>query len=273
PVQVLLHPCCPSTSLPSGTLKRSKKEEVMELICIDIVGPLPVAHLGGNRFRYILTWICAGSHFLGAIPLLQATAEAISNALERNVIDVFGRVKEIAADNASQLRKAAQISEVQLEDIGWFCRAPMARFLSKATLRCNHRDLGGGITPAKLMFGHDRSALWRFSPPSLATAASSLNDAVHAISEIRNEHMTTLFQKDVTVEPVSAANLSRRRQRFKIGDSVLRWSNAATGLKPNWKGPFKVTATPGNITVLLSDRSLQDTRNVRRYLGRGEGCK
>ncbi|KAF4677442.1 hypothetical protein FOZ60_017352 [Perkinsus olseni] len=211
--------------------------------------------------------------------------------------------REIAADNASQLRCASFVAWCQslnircwhipvaapwrnallerqhkslkssLRDIGWFCRAPMARFLSKATLRRNHRDLGGGITPAKLMFGHDRSALWRFSPPSLATAASSLNDAVHAISEIRNEHMTTLFQKDVTVEPVSAANLSRRRQRFKIGDSVLRWSNAATGLKPNWKGPFKVTATPGNITVLLSDRSLQDTRNVRRYLGRGEGCK
>ncbi|KAF4650676.1 hypothetical protein FOZ61_011127, partial [Perkinsus olseni] len=90
---------------PSGTLKR--RREVMELIYIDIVGPLPVGHLGGNRFRYILTWICAGSHFLGAIPLVQATAEAISNALERNVIDVFGRVKEIAADNVSQFRQIA----------------------------------------------------------------------------------------------------------------------------------------------------------------------
>ncbi|KAF4719422.1 hypothetical protein FOZ62_017677, partial [Perkinsus olseni] len=144
PVQVLLHPCCPSTSLPSGTLKRSKKEEVMELICIDIVGPLPVAHLGGNRFRYILTWICAGSHFLGAIPLLQATAEAISNALERNVIDVFGRVKEIAADNASQLRCASFVAWCQSLNIRCW-HIPVAAPWRNALLERQHKSLKSSL--------------------------------------------------------------------------------------------------------------------------------
>ncbi|KAF4646891.1 hypothetical protein FOL47_005508, partial [Perkinsus chesapeaki] len=47
---------------PSGTLKR--RREVMELIYVDIVGPLPIGNLGQSKFRYILTWICAASHFI-----------------------------------------------------------------------------------------------------------------------------------------------------------------------------------------------------------------
>ncbi|KAF4699888.1 hypothetical protein FOZ62_021576, partial [Perkinsus olseni] len=89
---------------PAGSLKR--RREVMELIYVDIVGPLPVGHLGASRFRYMLTWMDATSHFLGAIPLPYATAEAVVNALERNVIDIFGRVKEVAADNGSQFRSS-----------------------------------------------------------------------------------------------------------------------------------------------------------------------
>ncbi|KAF4668081.1 hypothetical protein FOL46_002146, partial [Perkinsus olseni] len=54
----------------------------------------------------MLTWMDATSHFLGAIPLPYATSEAVVNALERNVIDIFGRVKEVAADNGSQFRSS-----------------------------------------------------------------------------------------------------------------------------------------------------------------------
>ncbi|EER17602.1 gag/pol/env polyprotein, putative [Perkinsus marinus ATCC 50983] len=283
---------------PSGTLKR--RREVMELIYVDIVGPLPLGHLGQSKFRYILTWMCAASHFIGAIPLSYATSEAVANALERNVIDVFGRVKEIAADNGSQFRSASfaawcgslsircwhipvfapwrnALLERQHKSIKASLKVLIdsvehrwPQYLSKAVSRCNNRDLGSGITPSMPMFGDDRTALRRFCPPNPATMASSLNDAVRAIADIRNKRLVTLFgDADISVSPVPDNHLSRRHNEFKIGDVVLRWTPAATGLQPNWKGPHTVVATPGHFTVLLSDGSLQDTRNVRRYFGKG----
>ncbi|KAF4647396.1 hypothetical protein FOL47_004660, partial [Perkinsus chesapeaki] len=217
---------------------------------------------------------------------------AVANALERNVIDIFGRVKEIGADNGSQFCSASfsawcQSLSIRCWHIPVFApwrngllerqhksiKASLKilidsvehrwpQYVTKAVSRCNNRDLGSGITPSMLMFGSDRNALWRFSPPSPATTASSLNDAVRAIADIRNKRLAVLFgDGDTTIHPVPDCNLSRRQTKFKIGDPVLRWSPASNGLKPNWKGPYEVVGTPGHFTVLLSDGSLQDSRN------------
>ncbi|KAF4648457.1 hypothetical protein FOL47_003205, partial [Perkinsus chesapeaki] len=88
-MSVLPLPCYPqlenSWSKSLGQSLRHRRD-TMELIYIDLVGPLPPTRGPDGGYRFVLTWLDATSGFVGGIPLKKATSYEICNALERHVL-------------------------------------------------------------------------------------------------------------------------------------------------------------------------------------------
>ncbi|EEQ98529.1 gag/pol/env polyprotein, putative [Perkinsus marinus ATCC 50983] len=287
-----------------GSLRH--RRDIMELIYVDIVGPLPSTRGTDGGYKYILTWLDSTSGYVGGIPLRKATSYEICNAPEHHVLDVYGRVKEIASDNGAAFSSSVFLSwcssyairpwkipvycpwrNGQLERCHRSIKATLRclcdsvqhkwdRYLSKALFRCNSRIIPDtdNISPFMLMFGESRTVLRRFLSSPASSFPQSLSDVVRNMVDMRNTRLDAIFGNtdDVkpTIDPVPQCNQHRRSASVKVGDSVLKWS-PSTGHGPlgtHWSGPYTVTHKRGHQTVILSDGSLQDCRNVRKWHGK-----
>jgi transposase InsO family protein len=70
----------------------------MEKVSLDIVGPFPVSKKGNNN---ILTIQCNFSKFCMAIPIQNATAEAVADAFIKRFICIFGAPLTILTDQGA----------------------------------------------------------------------------------------------------------------------------------------------------------------------------
>ncbi|CAB0016239.1 unnamed protein product, partial [Nesidiocoris tenuis] len=73
-----------------------------EALFIDIAGELPASHR--DRYKYILVCMDAFTRFTFFIPLRQATAKSVTEAIERVIFKHFGYWESLHSDNASIFR-------------------------------------------------------------------------------------------------------------------------------------------------------------------------
>ncbi|MDY7090545.1 MAG: RNase H-like domain-containing protein, partial [Actinomycetota bacterium] len=78
-----------------------------EMICMDIVGPLPVT---SSENRYLLTIIDRFTRFVMAIPLKEISAVQVATAFVNNWIYLFGAPDKLLTDNGTQF--TSEIMEV-----------------------------------------------------------------------------------------------------------------------------------------------------------------
>ncbi|KAF4735342.1 hypothetical protein FOZ63_021771, partial [Perkinsus olseni] len=70
------------------------------------------------------------------------------------------------------------------------------------------------------------------------------------------------------IDPSTYSRQVARRRLFKAGDSVMKWVRNTDPLTPSWKGPLRVQQVLGDFTYALSDGTVQDSRNMRKYFGK-----
>lgn len=78
-------------------------EAPLDLLSIDLIGPLPNAYYG---YRYILTMVDVFTKFVWLVPLKNICAKNISKAIESEVLMRYGTPLNILCDNASVFRSA-----------------------------------------------------------------------------------------------------------------------------------------------------------------------
>ena len=71
----------------------------MEMIGMDITGPLPVTERG---YKYLLTYVDYFTKWAGATPLKEITAEAVASAFYNNIITIHGAPEKLMSDRGAQ---------------------------------------------------------------------------------------------------------------------------------------------------------------------------
>ena len=89
--------------------------EAIEILEMDIVGPLPVT-IAGNK--YILTLQCNLTKYSDALPISDMTAEMVATALVHDFITRFGCPEAIKTDQGSNfqsslMQKVAKIFKIK----------------------------------------------------------------------------------------------------------------------------------------------------------------
>jgi hypothetical protein len=152
------------------TAKAVKFEDVFSTLAIDIVGPLPLASLLDNTYRYILTVQCCLSKFLFAIPLPVTNAQIICQTLFRHVFAIAGIPRQLISDNGPQFTSKEFrdfLDTLGIEIIYTSVYTPQSNPVERA-----HRTMKQTLTA----YVSDHPELWLEYLPAVVL---SLNTAVH----------------------------------------------------------------------------------------------
>lgn len=225
-----------------------------QMVSVDIIGPLPMST---SRHRFIVSFSDYFSKYSVFVPLRTATAKAVSNVLEKEVILMFGAPQTIICDNGSQFRSRqfqAKASEYQID----ICYTPhyhpqanpmerpnrVIKTLISSYVKENHREWDKhlvklafamktavhevtGYTPAYLNFGRELPRSGKEYPPWGEEEYSDRVDSRRQYAE-RLDSVPLLY-KEVqdklarAYERSSATyNLRRRPQEYQEGQIVWR---------------------------------------------------
>lgn len=92
----------PEQKLPLGLMsRRVEVEKPWQLICTDLIGPLPRSSQG---FSYILVVADCFSKYALFFPLRSATASAVTKRIENEIFLIYGVPQNIICDNGGQYR-------------------------------------------------------------------------------------------------------------------------------------------------------------------------
>lgn len=152
-------------------------------------------------------------------------------------------------------------------------------YVTKAQRRINTRSTYG-YSPQELFYGFD--ALTPFSRRFEDVSNTIDEDSVRFEARRRDRERQRMVDSTLNVmEKMRADALSRinpstytrqvaRRRLFKVGDSVMKWVRNVDPLTPSWRGPLLVQQVLGDSTYKLSDGTVQDSRNMRKYFGKAQ---
>lgn len=245
------------TSAPAGKMLCQKKVTApMQVLSIDLVGPLPKSYSG---HIYLLTIVDIFSKFVWLHPLKQATSKTIVKFLEENVFLKYGVPHCIVSDNGSQfiskefetLLKKYNVPKVfrncvyfpQNNTIERYNRTIETAIASYCG--SNHRDWTKnlvkvqtalnshvsavhGFTPFFVMHGREHILDGRFhnlkdysevvdiDSSDLASYTTNLKELSLVFDEIQ-QHLLGAYQKNA-----DRYNLRRRTVHYKEGDIVWR---------------------------------------------------
>lgn len=225
----------------------------LDLLSIDLVGPLPVAYYG---YRYILSMVDVFSKFVWLVPLKSANAKSICSALESEVIFRYGSPLLVLCDNATVFRSAQFSNFLTSYDIHPPCFTPYyspqanvverynqtvittlsilvgnddrswARHLPKVALYLNSCvNLATSYTPNFLMYGREIDAISRRRvaqtvSPGLADSRGNRAENLSCLQEVYAkvaDALTLAFQRNA-----GYYNKNRKQVQFEAGQVVWR---------------------------------------------------
>ncbi|EER05084.1 conserved hypothetical protein [Perkinsus marinus ATCC 50983] len=199
-----------------------------------------------------------------------------------------GLNSEAAPKTAGQIRKKLDqmISKARKlldehQEVGFIRQKvpPMLMRLANEYRRINTRSTYG-YSPQELFYGFD--ALTPFSRRFEDVSNTIDEDSVRFEARRRDRERQRMVDSTLNVmEKMRADALSRinpstytrqvaRRRLFKVGDSVMKWVRNVDPLTPSWRGPLLVQQVLGDSTYKLSDGTVQDSRNMRKYFGKAQ---
>lgn len=279
----------PVNEKPAGLMtERVGIKAPWEMICVDLVGPLPKSSRG---FVYILTVVDYFSKFPLLFALRSATAKAIVRELEDNVLLLFGVPKVIVCDNGPQFRSKeletlCQAYGSQLKFTAHYHPQanPAERInqIIKTTLRAyvaeNHRMWDSqlskvacairtsqhevlGVSPYYANFGRDMVTSGR-EVPLVEDGSGNVQDLGEIAERFKELRVDIGKKLEVASKRAAQAyNLRRRDVQYHPGDLVWRrnfsLSDAANyyaaKLAPKFVGPFEVKKRVSPWTYVLKD--------------------
>ena len=285
--QICQHRKNPGT--PSKTTAAFTPSFPMELICWDIMGPLPISRCG---HKYILVIIDAFSRWATAIPLAETSAITLSDCLWEAFLTKYGAPRHIHSDQGRNLnaevvkrllafwgvktstsvayfpqgnglveRVNRTIQDILAKSLEGKDSDSWSEALSGAMFAYNttpHSETG--MSPHAIFFGR--------LPRLPGALAFDADGATPPEEKFRN--FQTLYDKIAT-----HLQQLKRDERFKVGDLVLVHRPAVAPAFPKkfsmpWKGPYRVVGTCGFMRyVVSSDDGTQfvaHATQVKKYI-------
>ena len=249
----------------------------MQLICMDLIGPIePVS---SRRNRFCLTIIDMLTGFVMAVPIPDKKAETICNAYRDHLFCTFGGSSRMLTDNGTEFKnklmdevceklaikhvycpvytpqangklegfhrffKACIGKHVRGSQIEWDAVVPLAASAYNFFPCQASRE-----SPFFLMFGRDPiapfSSLLEPAPKYYGEKGGHLElDALQRMYQVTAENLKKAREKENELE--------ERRNKFKIGDLVLVKDINSNVFEPKFTPHFRVVAIygPNNIKV------------------------
>lgn len=85
-----------------------------DIVVVDTIGPLRKSNSGNE---YVLTMMCDLSKYLVSVPLVNKSAEAIARAMVKNLILVYGPIKQIKSDLGTEYKNSLMREVCKLLEI------------------------------------------------------------------------------------------------------------------------------------------------------------
>lgn len=271
------------------TVRRRTKQELvicdipsysMDSIQIDLVGPLP---LTPNGMRYLLTWICVLTRYMGAIPIPAADTATIAKALAESFICLHGTPSLIHTDQGSAfisalMKEFAEIFKIRRiksspyrpESLGtlerahstlveyiryliygpdcssWHLKLPYALFAINT-----HVSEATGYTPYELVYGRKARLPSAFSTAEAQrTYSSYLNECIARLEEMKTKARKRIFAAKIRAKKQYDKKINVKE--FFPDD----WVYVLRAVKRNkfdspWVGPYKVLHVFPNNNVMI----------------------
>ena len=284
------------------TSRKSKSKEVQRLysgrpwqkVAIDLVGPLPATELGN---RWILVLTDHFSRWQDAIPLPDATASTVAEALDHRIFAYNGLPESIHSDQGSQFQGALMTELCKLWKIDKSRSTPYHPEGNGVVERGN-RTMGDSLRSLLLDSGEDE---WDRLLPHImrvfrATPHSSTGESPNFMMFGRELRLPDQLVHETTAASIQspvkyviekerllqlAHELVRSDQRriltedseepplFKIGDSVLLLSKKkkkgeSKKLQPRYVGPYTITQAWANHTYRVEKGRKSSVENEVR---------
>lgn len=262
----------------------------LELVCWDLMGPLPVSRRGN---KYILVIIDAFSRWTVAVPLIETSADTLAHSLWTEFVSRYGAPRRIHSDrgrnlNAEVIKRMLTLWGIKssssapyfpqgngivervnktLQDVVakhlhekdstmWDEALPVATFAINTAPHCET-----GESPHSLFFGR---------LPRLPVALSDPTPCVLAEDE-RFHTFRRIYES-------TKDNMQRlqRDHHYKPGDLVLVYRPAVASGCPKkfampWKGPFPIIRQSGFMKYILKDGASEFVAHqtqLKRYVSR-----
>ncbi|ETO04417.1 hypothetical protein RFI_32980, partial [Reticulomyxa filosa] len=261
--------CQTAKSVPNknlGEVQHFPAERPFQMVCIDIVGPLPHTKSG---YQYILTIMDRFTRYVSAIPLKTNTAIEVTLAFVNEWIYKHGTPATILSDNGTQFtcRIADTMSKMmKIKHLFTSSYHPQTngmierfhRYLKERLVTiCVDRDLD-----------FTECSDWSIFLPAIAT---SYNISPNKMSNLSpHELKALLMQKTYDSKRKIFENKNKFKDNFSVGDSVLlfvgdqRVGNKAK-LLPKFVGPYTIIQRLGPVTLKIeSEQGFQKIVHVSK---------
>ena len=266
----------------SGEFKHFKIPKVpMQLICMDLVGPISPVTSRGNRF--ILTCIDMLTGFTIAVPIKDKTAKTVCDAYRADIYCIFGGSARILTDNGTEFRneqmdelcKQLNVQRVyspvytpeangRLEAWHRFFKACVAKHTRGNAAKWDEVvPLAGaaynffpcqasGESPFMLMFGRD----------PITPFAKLLEPAPRYWGDRGGHLKMDLLRKKTAREGRDPAETTRQRSNFKVNDLVLVRDPTSGTFAPRYMPNYRIVAIHGPNRITVRDE--KGNESVRR---------
>lgn len=255
----------------------------LDLLSIDLIGPLPTAYYG---YRYIFSMVDVFSKFVWLVPLKRYDAKIISQALEHEVILRYGKPSHVLCDNGTVFRSVEFERFLSSYGIPPPCFTPYyspqasvvekynqsvitalsilvdddhrrwARLLPKVALYLNSCiNLATSYTPNFLMYGReiDLTRSGTNVQPENRCLIRSRDERASNLHSLRDVYakvedaLVLAFQRNAT-----RYNVGRKPVRLSVGDLVWRRNFARSSANMQNGGKFAPRFVPCRVRRVIS---------------------
>ena len=268
--------CCQfrkSDNTPKGTLTPIRTGKPLDLIGMDLIGPLPKS--GAENFTHIMCAVDYATRFAITQAISEANKEQIADFLIQRIICIYGAPRRILTDNGTQFTSNALQSVLTYFNTAHSYAAPYRpqvngltertnrTLLNAISLYCTSNQTNWSAVLPFITFCHNssRSKSLKFSPlfaliGEEPTLTLDVNLKIEIDSDIRHipeylsdaRHLIRENLKDAQFSQKEKYDEKHKDIRFNVDDLVgiyrkRRRKGVNEKMMLKWEGPFRVLKT------------------------------
>lgn len=281
----------------NGPRKSHKPKNVLEMISIDLMGPLP---MGRGGVQYILAILDTFSKYIKLYAIKRATTVAIINKLENDYMKYIGKPKSVLTDNGTQFtsklwkRKMTELKiEAKFTTIYHPQSNPVERYnreigrLLRTYCHEKHTLWPKFLTNIERWMNQLRSEITEITPEVLMLGNKSKSELEKIIeypqqpSPTDRNELIEIAGKRIRTKALNGekrANTNKKYKKYTVGQKVLTRNHMLSNASEKeirklfniYSGPYIITKIVSDNTIIIQNPETRDTEiinisNVRPY--------